>query len=353
MGRYEFQSVGGAAGNAIEEFLVKRDLLARQHMLDQLAQQKQHDEQAHAHAQLSLQRDQETRIAKAQEQSQADLEKERAFRRASTIHANALPGPLDQPTADLLRGEGFGDIVQQGPSTQGAPTFDPTQINDVPAYDVVPGILQTAGGTAYQQARTSAAERAAQSREASASADARASEANQTREYIQRVAAAGQGDSRALRNQLTQMQIDREKDKLDTAAKEKQNQQATVAMGRAKVRDLATSLINDPELEGITGTVQGRRDTFFSGPAIDAYRRLKQLVSSLSVEERGKLKGQGQVSDYEGKLLANAVSAIDRAAGPDIVKQHLQEIVNAFQGDTPSAGHATGGGGNADPLGIR
>jgi hypothetical protein len=69
------------------------------------------------------------------------------------------------------------------------------------------------------------------------------------------------------------------------------------------------------------------------------------------------MKGQGQVSDFEGRMLASAVSAIDRAAGPEVVKKHLQEIVDAFAGDAPNQGPQTttapSGGSSFRVLGSR
>ena len=162
-------------------------------------------------------------------------------------------------------------------------------------------------------------------------------------------------ETQGLRNDMLRIQMQQAEDKLEAGRKAQADQQAAVGNGRADVRDLAQSLLDDPALEGITGAIEGRRDTFFQGSAVDAKRRLDQLVGKLSLESRGKMKGQGQISDFEGRLLQNAVSAIDRAAGPEVVKKHLQEIVDAFSGDAPQSGPAApaAGGSSFRVIGVR
>lgn len=155
----------------------------------------------------------------------------------------------------------------------------------------------------------------------------------------------------SLRNDLLRLQAEAAQGKIDAGKQAQADASKAVSGGRAEVRDLAQSLLNDPALDGITGSIEGRRDTFFDGKAIDAKRRLDQLVGKLSLESRGKMKGQGQVSDYEGRLLSNAVSAIDRSAGPEIVKQHLREIVDAFSGDVPRNEPTTNTGGGTPKAG--
>jgi hypothetical protein len=119
------------------------------------------------------------------------------------------------------------------------------------------------------------------------------------------------------------------------AALEAKTQANTTAETRRQIRALAQTILNDPALPGITGPIAGRRETFFEGPSVGAKRNLDQLLNSLALNERSKLKGSGAISNFETEMLMRAVSAIDRAAGDKIVKQHLQDIVTAFEGDAP------------------
>lgn len=360
---YGFTSPGAAGANAIQEFLLQRAMQERQAMLDSLAVEKQRESEQQAQAELTLRQQQEQRVAEAQQQSQADMEKERQFRRASTIATTGVPGVIDPNTAGLLRNEGYGGLVTEGPVQQGS--FLGNDANDIPQYDVVPGVLQFAGGSQYQNARVAEQARADAATQAQAAASERAAadrasreqtaaEANATREEIARMGAQNAGATRELQNELTRMRIDTEREKADAAKQTRTDQATGVANTRSQIRDLAQSLITDPELAGITGPIEGRRDTFLTGGAVDAKRRLDQLLGMLSLESRSKLKGQGTVSDFEGKMLERAVSAISRAAGPEITKQHLKEILDAFQGDKPQIGSAAPAGGSSfRVVGVR
>jgi hypothetical protein len=123
----------------------------------------------------------------------------------------------------------------------------------------------------------------------------------------------------------------------DRQVEQKTQATAAAASTRQQIRDLAQGLIDDPALDHISGPIAGRTVDILPG-SVDAARRLQQLTSLLSLESRSKLKGQGAVSDFEGKMLSNSVSAIDRRAGASNVKKHLQEIVTALAGDSPKAG---------------
>jgi hypothetical protein len=353
MGRYGFVSPGAMAGNAIQEFLMQRALHERQAMLDQQNQQERarNNEQQDRglglqERQLALSQQQEARVAEAQAHAEKDAENQRQFSRATTISENAMPGDqADEQTRALLTAQGYGGQLKKMPGIYAQGALESTDENNIPTYGVIeqaPESYQMRGGSKYLAARTAADERAAEGEKNRDAATERADSDRQTRELIARMSASGSAETRALANELKRIQITTAQDKLDATQKTRTDAASAVSGGRSEVRDLAQSLLDDPELSGITGPVQGRRDTFFTGTAVDAKKRLDQLVGKLSLESRGKMKGQGQISDFEGRLLANAVSAIDRAAGPEIVKKHLQAVVDAFKGDAPSDGATSG-----------
>lgn len=166
------------------------------------------------------------------------------------------------------------------------------------------------------------------------------------RELKEMIAAAQAGNtatSRALADELRRIQIAQAEEKLEGTRRERRDVTTAVAASRSELRELAQGLIDDPALDEITGSIEGRRSTFVKGRNVDALRRLEQVVNKLSLESRSKLKGQGAISDSETKMLANAVAAIDRAAGPEIVRKHLKAIVDAFAGDAPGAGGSDDG----------
>lgn len=339
MPRYGFTSPGAMAGNAIEQFLVQRALQQRQQQMDALAQQQQEAEIGQRDQQLHLQQEQERRIAEAQRQQQSDLEQERQFRRAGTIAENALPGDqVDDPTRALLTQQGYGGqmaqvpgVLMQGPLQEG---------EERPSS---PDNYQMRGGSKYLNQRAAEDARAALAEENRAAADERAQHDRELRELIARMQASGSAESRSLSNELKRLQISMAGDKIEAGQKAKGDAATAVKTGRQTIRDLAQGLYDDSDLDAIAGGFAARMPTVREN-SVDAEARLKQLISQLSLESRGKLKGQGQISDYEAKILANAASAIDLKAGAKNVKTHLKEIIDAFQGDAPNAGPTTSGG---------
>ena len=347
MARYDFVSPGAAAAQSIQQFLVQRALAERQAMLDAATQRQQQEQEQRQRAQLDLQQRQETRVAADSLATRQALQGERDFRRATTIANAALPDdPADQATRDLLTKEGYGGqlrtvpgIVAQGPMTTSMED-DP---EGIPRYGVIaqPDTYAMRGGSQYLSARAAEEARAAQARDA-----------NQSREGIAELNAQQRADAAEARlanartnTEIAMARMEFQKAqadlKIEAANKDRDTAKGAIATARADVRDLAQSILDDPALESITGPIEGRRDTFVRAGNVDVLARLTQLLNKLSLESRSKMKGQGAVSDFEGRMLASSVSAINRAAGPDNVKKHLREIIAAFEGDTPKAGAAT------------
>jgi hypothetical protein len=337
-----FVSPGAEAGNAIAKFLLQRELQDRQDRLDALAQQKQAAEISNREMLTKLQQQQEARQASDSAATRASLQDERDFRQAATISDKAIPGDLvNDTTFKLLNDQGFGGqvrsvpgVIMQGP-VQGDDQSDTAREAEIGKS---PDTRQMRGGSQYINARAAEEARAAIAAETEAGRNERAAADLRMEKYIAQLAASGKAENQSIANDLKRLQITGLKDKAEEAKTAKATAAAGVASTRQQVRDLASGLIADPALDSITGPIEGRVGPYISGPAIDAKRRLDQLVSTLALSERGKMKGQGQISDFEGRLLANAVSAIDRTAGPDEVRKHLRDIVQAFQGDTPQAG---------------
>lgn len=342
MGRYNFTSTGAAGGNAIQAFLVQRALQERQLQLDAQAKQQQEAENAQRERELALRQQQEQRMAADASANRTALEGERDFRRATTMSVNALPDdPLSPEDAAFLQANGYGSQIKRTPGvlSQGPQTGED---DGVPIYDVQRGPEQLAmrGGSAYLSARAAAEERKAQADKDREARTAQADSDRSMKELIARLAVDGRADSKALQNRLLELQAEIAADKLDAGRQTRTDQKGAIASTRQQVRDLAQGLLDDPTLEAISGPIDGRTPDM-RPDSVDAARRLDQLIKSLSLGARGQMKGQGQISDFEGKLLSGSVSALDRTAGAANVKKHLQEIINAFAGDAPQAGPAT------------
>lgn len=73
-----------------------------------------------------------------------------------------------------------------------------------------------------------------------------------------------------------------------------------------------------------------------------------QLVSMLSLENRQKLKGSGQISDYESKVLEKAASSLTRSLSDEDFRATLEEMKQELSGKKTSGKKDK----EADPLGI-
>jgi len=181
------------------------------------------------------------------------------------------------------------------------------------------------------------AQRTFQGEQNDANRQARAEQSAADRELKTLIASMSQSQSaetRALGSQLKQLQIEAEKDKIEASRKDRDQATKAKAQGRSNVKNLAQGLIDDPNLDRITGNVGATTPDMLPG-SIDARARLVQLVNSLSLNEREKLKGSGAISDFEAKMLGAAASAIDPRAGAEMVRKHLKAIVAVMSDGEP------------------
>lgn len=105
--------------------------------------------------------------------------------------------------------------------------------------------------------------------------------------------------------------------------------------GVSKDKQEAISLV-DELLGRDTGAVTGIPNAFKYLTGENQYTKniIEQLTNKLSVEARQKLKGSGQISDYESKMLAKSVSALrTNLSNEDFIKE-LNKIKNILEGKT-------------------
>lgn len=77
--------------------------------------------------------------------------------------------------------------------------------------------------------------------------------------------------------------------------------------------NLINTLLNNPKLSSLTGSIdQLKPGILMSSDTKVAKNQFQQLKGILALENRSKLKGQGAVSDFEGKTLESAASALSR-----------------------------------------
>ena len=105
-------------------------------------------------------------------------------------------------------------------------------------------------------------------------------------------------------------------------------------------------------LEWILGSMQGTEpfkavSTFFSQDAADAEANLNNLLAMLTVNERQRLVGQGQITEGEQKMLAEGVSLLTQTTISEEEAARAFELIGTAMGD--SKVRAEGILGKADP----
>lgn len=199
------------------------------------------------------------------------------------------------------------------------------------------------------QARQAATERAAAAdaqreflREQNAlnrqSREEQAAHDRELRELIARMTSSNSAESRALADQLRQIQIQTAQDKLDTSRAERTTTEQGQQGARREVADLAASILKDRRLDSRVGMIQGRMPAV-TGNQRDFDNQVGRLKSMLSLESRSKLKGTGAISDFEARTLEAAATALDQATDEPTFRRELERIVGAMGGGTerPSA----------------
>lgn len=93
---------------------------------------------------------------------------------------------------------------------------------------------------------------------------------------------------------------------------------------------LVDSVLNSPYLGQVTGLKNPF--TYWTPGTNEQYvkAQLNQVINSLSLENRSKLKGQGAVSDFEGRMLAKASSSLTPSLSDEDAKRELHKIRGIF-----------------------
>lgn len=377
MGRYGFS--GGGAQQAIQDFLVQREMQQRQQEQDARAQQVQEQDHQQKLADLKLRQEQEKRAAEAQKTTQAELANEREFRKATTIQQNALPGDaVDAPTNEMMVRQGYGGQIKQTPGIVAQGAFEGNDAQDVPQYDVTksPDSYTMRGGESYLSQRAAADERAAAADAAAKERDAAATQ--------QQTFTAGQND---LNRQNTRAIADATRAAAGDALVKVEHKDPTTGrtvieyLPKSEVRgqkyDKGTSATTETRLASAEAVTQTGQDiisklsdpAFASqvGPSLGRYNNLRDFIGD-PPPEFAELAGQ-----IESYAIANmGVHGMRSSQGAEKIAEMLnkkhtpQSLVatvnglNAFaqhfmenEGRAPSPKSTTAGGSSFRVVGSR
>ncbi len=325
----------GTRGGAVQETLKQLMLEEEQRKRDEFNREIGYKNVAQRQQELDQQA---ARDAAAEKQRLADLDERRQTHdeaNAARISAEAKPGDIaDATTQDLMtrtgrQGQMQGEALGLSPDLRAAMRVGSTPQSEAGRAPMNPTVTMR-GGINYEDARAKADERAYEKELDRAAKEAQDKRDNDLKLIIARLAHSTDATSRELSNQLKQIQIDTAKDKLTNTQSERAKAETERLRGRDDVRSLAVDLIDDKSLDSITGPIEGRRDTFWTEKNAATLAKYNSLVNKISLEGRSKLKGQGQISDFEGRMLANASTALNRASGPVEVRRILHTIADVF-----------------------
>jgi hypothetical protein len=225
---------------------------------------------------------------------------------------------------------------------------------------VKPGILDFAGGTQYQNARAAEAARASEGEASRQAAAERAREANDNRTSLAQLAAGNRNETAALRNQLTQQQIDAAREKADAAKRAEKNAADAVTGYQGDIESVLNDLIDEqgnlrPEVAGVVGAFDARTPNLTEG-SNTAMAKLDHLIGLLDVNKLREMKAQsrtgatgfGALNEKELGILESAGSTLrNRRQGEGSYAAELKRIRDTVhKGQAPTAA-------NADPLGLR
>ncbi len=110
----------------------------------------------------------------------------------------------------------------------------------------------------------------------------------------------------------------------ETASIAKQEKEVASQQSASQSIGIVNSLLGGDRYKSISGLLQGGSVPFFGDRA--AKNEYDQLQGLLKLGARSLLKGQGAVSDYEGKILGDATSSLDRGASESQFKEALQKV---------------------------
>lgn len=105
----------------------------------------------------------------------------------------------------------------------------------------------------------------------------------------------------------------------------------------ARINDI-NNVLQNPYFDnafGITGVYSG---IIPGSPVLTVKSQIQQVIDTAALAARSKLKGQGTVSDFEGKMLANAQTALKFSLNADDARKELAKIRGAIT--TSSGGRA-------------
>lgn len=312
----------GAQG-ALQQMLARR--LEAQRYADKI--QQQGFENSMATRRQGALEEQNALINKRLLQADEDMRQTRLATRADALSDQLPPDtflPETDPAVATMQQGGRGALLMATPATEpmGADFTGPMPGGETPQQAQVgrsKGFLKTASAAQIKAQQDAADKRADNERQAQR--DSESQRHNRALESAAARQAAATGQNRDIQNQLNELKLQTERDKLDRATADR----ATAKDNAKSTTETALKLVRD--LRGHKGfsTAYGNVSSRFSGfdqNAVDAGAVRDQLVAALTMPNLGALKGPASDKDV---LFLKQLST--RLGNPRISEQEAQKAL--------------------------
>lgn len=329
--RYDFHSPGSSAVDALTQVMLQRQAMKRQELLDSLQQQQVASQIADRSAGRDLEAkriagetEQRALMARQLDSQEAERKGGLALKIAGVIPSGADVAPeteaaLGNLAPTLVKHSGGGVVdesVGEGPQDE-TRTFIGTQADKQ--------------SEAANDIKLEIAAMVAESKKQQAELQRQVAEGKITQQQAQ---LQNQRDSLDIRERLAAVAERNSESKIAATDKTKNDAALGVANSRKEVRDLIDGIMNDPHLDSVVGPVAGATPSILP-TSRDLDNRIATLQSKLSINGRGAMKGQGQISDFEGKMLAKAQTSLSQRTNREIFLKELQRLRSTMEGDVP------------------
>lgn len=107
-----------------------------------------------------------------------------------------------------------------------------------------------------------------------------------------------------------------------------QKQTQAITQAREKT-NLINEILNDPNFDDVFGLVSSRVSSL-NPSAQQLKNKVDNLIGDLILDERGRLKGSGAISDFETRIIRQAASPLGTNLKEDQAKQVLSELKSKF-----------------------
>jgi len=310
---------------AVQRILARR--LMEQQQAQALKQQEfQNQRQMAGDQRAQQQMEQQAEMVRMQRETQAaaqaDAAKQRTYAEANTLGDQLPPETFmaeNDPAVATMQQGGRGALLTPKEAGMGQAFQGPMPTGEAPqsvANDRPRGFLKTASAKQQGDARMASDRQADNDRQA-----ARDAEAARHNGEMERLTAAARAAST-----------------MPPATSPEKQSEVQDAIG------LIDQIANDPALSTAVGPIDAYVGKARDLSGVNRFEALhNELVGKLSLAQAGKLRGQGQISNFERQMLKSAATALSRNLSEEDYKAELMKLREQFQrmqGPQPAASHS-------------